>query len=67
MASLISFWLFFALSLLQPQQRQFLASKPWQDWLLDGVSLGIQGAIIPPAAIVISNQFLLLDYSPLAT
>jgi sterol desaturase/sphingolipid hydroxylase (fatty acid hydroxylase superfamily) len=47
MVSLISFWIFFVLSLLQPQQRQFLASKPWQDWLLDSASLIVQGAIIP--------------------
>ncbi|AIE75066.1 MULTISPECIES: sterol desaturase family protein [unclassified Synechocystis] len=47
MASLISFWLFFAFSLLQSKQRMFLASKPWQDWLLDGAGLAMQGAIIP--------------------
>ena len=57
MAALISFWLFFALSLLQPRQRQFLASKPWQDWLLDGVGLVIQGAIIPLLQLLLVINF----------
>ncbi|MBE9241240.1 sterol desaturase family protein [Synechocystis salina] len=57
MASLISFWLFFAFSLLQPQQRQFLASKPRQDWLLDSAGLIVQGAIIPLLQLLLVINF----------
>lgn len=47
MSALLSFWILFALSLLQPQQRQFLRQKPLEDWLLDGIGLFVQGVIIP--------------------
>lgn len=47
MAAFISFWLLFLLSLLHPQQRQYLRLKPVVDWVLDGVSLCCQGAVIP--------------------
>jgi sterol desaturase/sphingolipid hydroxylase (fatty acid hydroxylase superfamily) len=47
MWAFLSFWMLFGFSLLQPQQRQLLRQKPLQDWLLDGVGLGVQGAIIP--------------------
>ncbi|QUS60520.1 sterol desaturase family protein [Synechocystis sp. PCC 7339] len=57
MISLISFWLFFAFSLRQPQQRQFLINKPWQDWLLDGTGLAVQGAIIPLLQLLLVIKF----------
>jgi sterol desaturase/sphingolipid hydroxylase (fatty acid hydroxylase superfamily) len=47
MISLISFWIFFGLSLFQLRQRQFLIGKLPQDWFLDIFGLIIQGAIIP--------------------
>ena len=45
--SLLIFWLFFFGSLCQPQQRQYLRSKPWQDWLMDGLGLTVQGVGVP--------------------
>jgi sterol desaturase/sphingolipid hydroxylase (fatty acid hydroxylase superfamily) len=47
MIALLSFWLLFGLSLLQPQQRQYLRHKSGEDWLLDCLGLAIQGAAIP--------------------
>lgn len=47
MIALLSFWLLFALSLFHPQQRQCLQNKPSEDWLLDGLGLCVQGAVIP--------------------
>ncbi len=60
MISLISFWVLFGLSLLQPQQRKFLVSKPWQDWLLDILGLTIQGAMIPLLQIFLALNFYIL-------
>lgn len=57
MIFIIIFWLFFAITLLQSQQRQYLNIKPLQDWLLDGISLCFQGGIIPLLQIVIAVYF----------
>jgi len=47
MLSLVLFWLFFGLALLQAKQRQFLLTKPPQDWLIDSLGLCVQGGLIP--------------------
>lgn len=61
MISLISFWIFFGLSLLQPQQRQLLINKSRQDWLLDVLGLTMQGAMIPLLQIfLIFNLYILI-------
>lgn len=54
MISLLSFWLFFGLSLCQSQQRIFLRNKSYQDWLLDIAGLCSQGAIIPLLQLVLA-------------
>ncbi|MDJ0845027.1 sterol desaturase family protein [Crocosphaera sp.] len=53
MVSLVVFWLFFVATLLQVKQRQFLARKSYQDWLLDGLGLCVQGGGIPLLQILI--------------
>ncbi|NJN72477.1 MAG: sterol desaturase family protein [Limnothrix sp. RL_2_0] len=47
MFALLSFWLFFSLSLLQSQQCQYLRQKSRESWLLDCLGLSVQGAAIP--------------------
>ncbi|MDJ0508507.1 MAG: sterol desaturase family protein [Crocosphaera sp.] len=53
MIALLLFWFFFGITLLQTKQREFLAQKSSQDWLLDSLGLCMQGIIIPFLQIVL--------------
>lgn len=51
------FWLFFATTFFQAKQRQSLNKKSFQDWLLDGIGLCVQGGLIPLLQVVIGLYF----------
>ncbi|MSQ03048.1 MAG: sterol desaturase family protein [Myxococcales bacterium] len=45
-----AFWISFALVWMRPSGRAALRARTAQDWVLDGVNLGVQGWLVPLAA-----------------